>query len=82
MSDYSTDLAEANSAGYASGYDDGYADGAAMVQQQLDELRDNMRLVLWHHAQELRDRDWRQAPRKLMAMRARTIADMRRLVDY
>jgi hypothetical protein len=73
---------QANLDGYQHGYDDGYADGCADVQQQLDELRDNLRLVLWHHAQQLRDRDWRTHPRKLMGMHARTIADVRRLAEF
>lgn len=76
------DAAQANLEGYEQGYDDGYADGAANVQQQLDELRDQLRLVLWHHSEQLRERDWRTSPRKLMGMHARTIADVRRLVDY
>lgn len=76
------DPAQADLEGYERGYDDGYADGAAATQVQLDELRDRLRLVLWHHSEELRDHDWRTRPRRLMGMHARTIADVRRLVDY
>lgn len=77
-----SDVDQANSDGYAQGYDDGYSDGASMVRAELDELRDNLRLILCHHAEQLRDRDWRQHPRKLMSTHARTIADVRRLSDY
>jgi|KBSMisStaDraftv2_1062788.scaffolds.fasta_scaffold97388_6 hypothetical protein len=73
---------QANLEGYSQGYDDGYADGAAMVQVQLDELRDQVRLVLWHHSEQLRDHDWRTRPRRLMGIHARTIADVRHLIDY
>lgn len=73
-------VSQANSDGYAQGYDDGYADGAAMAQGKLDELTANLRLVLSHHAEWLRSRDWRTAPRKVLTMYARTVADVRRLV--
>lgn len=73
-------VTQANSDGYAQGYDDGYADGAAMAQASLDELTANLRLVLSHHADWLRSRDWRTSPRKVLTMYARTVADVRRLV--
>lgn len=71
---------KANLDGYEQGYADGYDDGAAIVQTELDDLRDQLRLVLWHHHEALASRDWRINPRKVLHMYSSTVAGIRRVV--